>query len=112
MARSHLILTDSGGVQEEAPALGKPVLVFRTTTERPEVIENGAARLIGIEVDSLLKAFADLHDASSPAYLKMMQAGSPYGDGLATQRVMEAMETYFNIKIMSQIENKREILAA
>lgn len=112
MARSHLILTDSGGVQEEAPALGKPVLVFRTATERPEVIENGAARLIGIEVDALMNAFAELHDATSPAYLRMVQAGSPYGDGRATQRVMAAMQAYFGIETSLTSHNTNAVLAA
>ncbi len=105
MARSHLVLTDSGGVQEEAPALGKPVLVFRTATERPEVIENGAGRLVGIEVEDIMVAFAELHDEITPAYQKMAAAGSPYGDGKAAGRVVQALAEYFGIKQLRIVQN-------
>lgn len=97
MARVHLVLTDSGGIQEEAPALGKPVLVFRTATERPEVIANGAAKLVGIEIPDILAAFDALKDQNTPLYQNMCLAGSPYGDGQAANRVIQALALYFGI---------------
>jgi UDP-N-acetylglucosamine 2-epimerase (non-hydrolysing) len=89
--RSHLVLTDSGGVQEEAPALGKPVLVMRDTTERPEAVEAGTARLVGTDADLIVGAVRELlHDPS--AYTAMANAVSPYGDGVAAGRAVQALE--------------------
>lgn len=101
MARCHLILTDSGGIQEEAPALGKPVLVFRTATERPEIIECGAAQLVGIEVEDVVAAVESLKDPHSAKYQAMAQAGSPYGDGRAAAKVTGALASYFGVDTSS-----------
>ena len=89
--RSYLILTDSGGVQEEAPSLGKPVLVMRDTTERPEGIEAGTLKLVGTEVETIYKAFTGLLD-NQEEYEKMSQASNPYGDGFASERIADILE--------------------
>lgn len=90
MQRASLILTDSGGIQEEAPSLGKPVLVLRTTTERPEASESGMARIIGTGVDDIVASVARLLD--DPEHLKRMSQGSnPYGDGRAAERIVSIM---------------------
>ncbi len=88
MCRSHLILTDSGGVQEEAPALGKPVLVLRTTTERPEGIASGNAILVGVDEKRIVRETERLLDDEC-AYRAMSQARNPYGDGNAAKRITE-----------------------
>ncbi len=86
MQRAHLILTDSGGVQEEAPAFGRPVLVLRETTERPEGVDAGVAKLVGADYDTIVRSGSEL--LSDPtAYAAMSQAQSPYGDGRAAQRI-------------------------
>ena len=90
MARSYLILTDSGGIQEEAPVLGKPTLVMRDTTERPEAIEAGTARLVGTDRARIVaEAERLLHDTE--AYQAMAQKGSPFGDGHAAQRIVDIL---------------------
>ena len=88
MARSHLIITDSGGVQEEAPSLGKPVLVVREETERPEGIEAGTARLVGTRYDAIFN-FTDLLLSNEKEYIKMAKAANPYGDGKASNRIVD-----------------------
>jgi UDP-N-acetylglucosamine 2-epimerase len=90
MDRSTLILTDSGGVQEEAPSLGKPVLVMRETTERPEVVELGAARLVGTSVGAIVDGVSTLL-TDPAAYSACQIARSPYGDGHAAERIVELM---------------------
>lgn len=90
MMRAYLIITDSGGIQEEAPALGKPVLVVRDTTERPEAIEAGTARLVGTGTAAIVAAVAQLLDDAG-AYARMAHAHSPYGDGRATERIVTAL---------------------
>jgi UDP-N-acetylglucosamine 2-epimerase (non-hydrolysing) len=96
MKRSHLVLTDSGGLQEEAPALGKPVLVLRKTTERPEGIAAGVARLVGVETrDIVAEASRLLSDRR--AYLRMAHAANPYGDGRAARRIRQAILHYFGL---------------
>jgi len=90
MDRSTLILTDSGGVQEEAPSLRKPVLVMRETTERPEVVEAGAARLVGTSVEAIVKGVRQLL-TDPAAYAACQIDESPYGDGRAAQRTVELM---------------------
>jgi UDP-N-acetylglucosamine 2-epimerase (non-hydrolysing) len=90
MKRAYLVVTDSGGVQEEAPGLGKPVLVTRDTTERPEAIEAGTARLVGTSKDALVEAVFELLDNPS-AYKSMANAANPYGDGAAAQRILERL---------------------
>jgi UDP-N-acetylglucosamine 2-epimerase (hydrolysing) len=90
MSRSTLIVTDSGGIQEEAPALGKPVLVTRDTTERPEAIAAGTARLVGTDAQTILAAACELLD-DPVAYARMAHAHNPYGDGRASQRIVETL---------------------
>jgi UDP-N-acetylglucosamine 2-epimerase (non-hydrolysing) len=94
MKRSHLVLTDSGGVQEEAPALGKPVLVLRETTERPEGIRAGTAKLVGTDADSIVNAAAKLLDHPR-AYRAMAQAVNPYGDGRASVRIARILQARY-----------------
>ncbi len=84
----HLVLTDSGGLQEEAPVLGKPVLVMRETTERPEALEAGTAQLVGTDVERIVGAVARLLDDDA-AYQAMAQAHNPYGDGTAAQQIAQ-----------------------
>jgi UDP-N-acetylglucosamine 2-epimerase (non-hydrolysing) len=88
MSKSYLILTDSGGIQEEAPALGKPVLVFRDTTERPEAIESGGVKLIGTSKNVIINEVSLLLD-DSEVYNSMSKAVNPYGDGNASQRISD-----------------------
>ncbi|MCP1171028.1 non-hydrolyzing UDP-N-acetylglucosamine 2-epimerase [Ralstonia chuxiongensis] len=90
MQRAHVILTDSGGVQEEAPSLGKPVLVMRNVTERPEAVQAGTVRLVGTEVDSIVGAVSHLYD-NDDAWRAFSQHLNPYGDGLASQRIVSAL---------------------
>ncbi|NWG08669.1 MAG: UDP-N-acetylglucosamine 2-epimerase (non-hydrolyzing) [Chloroflexi bacterium] len=90
MKRSVLILTDSGGIQEEAPSLGVPVLVLRKTTERPEAVDAGAVRLVGADTNLILKEVDRLLD-DPLAYRAMAQAINPYGDGLASQRIADVL---------------------
>ena len=91
MSRSHLILTDSSGIQEEAPSLGKPVLVMRDTTERPEGIKAGTLRLVGTEEETIYRNFKELLD-DEEAYRRMAQASNPYGDGHASERIVRILE--------------------
>ena len=91
MARAFLILTDSGGIQEEAPSLGKPVLVLRNTTERPEGVAAGTLHLTGTEEDTVYYAFSRLlHDKTT--YETMSRASNPYGDGFASRRIADVLE--------------------
>lgn len=91
MAKSYLILTDSGGIQEEAPSLGKPVLVMRDTTERPEGLEAGTLKLVGTDEDVIYKTFKNLLE-DEKEYLKMSKASNPYGDGFASKRIVDILE--------------------
>lgn len=93
-ARAHLILTDSGGVQEEAPSLGVPVLVLRDTTERPEGIDAGTLKLAGVEEENIYRLATELL-TDKAAYEKMAKAVNPYGDGEASRRICEAIRFYF-----------------
>lgn len=90
MARSYLILTDSGGIQEEAPSLGKPVLVMRDTTERPEGVKAGTLRLVGTEEETIYREFSRLLD-DSVEYEEMSRASNPYGDGHASERIADIL---------------------
>lgn len=94
MARSHIVLTDSGGVQEEAPSLGKPVLVMRANTERPEAVSAGTVRLVGTEEDRLVREVSTLV-TDRAAYDLMSNAVNPYGDGSAAARVCAAARAFF-----------------
>jgi UDP-N-acetylglucosamine 2-epimerase len=91
MAKSYLILTDSGGIQEEAPSLGKPVLVMRDTTERPEGIAAGTLKLVGTEEEVIYNNFKELLE-NKEAYDKMSRANNPYGDGRACERIADILE--------------------
>ncbi len=91
LAKSHLILTDSGGIQEEAPSLGKPVLVMRDTTERPEGIKAGTLRLVGTDEDTIYQNFKLLLTDKS-VYDAMAKASNPYGDGFASKRIADILE--------------------
>lgn len=91
LARSYLILTDSGGIQEEAPSLGKPVLVMRDTTERPEGIAAGTLKLVGTDEEVIYKNFKELLE-NKEAYEKMSKASNPYGDGHASERIADILE--------------------
>jgi UDP-N-acetylglucosamine 2-epimerase (non-hydrolysing) len=90
MRRSYLILTDSGGVQEEAPSLGKPVLVMRNTTERPEAVDAGTVKLVGTDAAAIIENINLLLDDKA-LYRKMSQAHNPYGDGRACERILEGL---------------------
>ena len=90
MRRAEVIVTDSGGIQEEAPALGKPVLVTRDTTERPEAVEAGTVELVGTDTNRLLERLGVLLD-DHDAYQAMSRAHNPYGDGRASERIVERL---------------------
>jgi UDP-N-acetylglucosamine 2-epimerase len=92
MSRAYLIITDSGGIQEEAPALGKPVLVTRETTERPEAVRAGTARLVGMRTERIVAEVNTLLDDRSQ-YEAMAHANNPYGDGHASEKIADALET-------------------
>ena len=94
MARSYLVMTDSGGLQEEAPALGKPVLVLRRETERPEAVEAGTVKIAGVETGRILELSAELLESPS-AYGQMAHAVNPYGDGRACRRIADAIAYAF-----------------
>ncbi len=94
-ARSFFILTDSGGVQEEAPSLGKPVLVLRDTTERPEGVEAGTLKLAGTDEEDIYRLAKELL-TDEEAYKRMSQASNPYGDGFASRRIVEGLHEYFS----------------
>lgn len=96
MRRADVILTDSGGVQEEAPSLGKPVLVMRDTTERPEAVDAGTVKLVGTDADLIVRETASLLEDQA-AYDAMSRAHNPYGDGQASLRIRDAILSFFTI---------------
>ncbi len=91
LARAYLVLTDSGGIQEEAPSLGKPVLVMRDTTERPEGVAAGTLKLAGTDEQGIYDSFTQLLD-DRDAYQAMAHASNPYGDGHACERIADMIE--------------------
>jgi UDP-N-acetylglucosamine 2-epimerase (non-hydrolysing) len=98
MKRSFFVLTDSGGIQEEAPALGKPVLVLRTNTERPESVESGASKLVGVDTATIVEAAREL--LTDPKVYDLMVEGgatNPFGDGSAAQSIVSAIEEFFQL---------------
>ena len=97
MARCHLVMTDSGGLQEEAPALGKPVLVLRRETERPEAVAAGTVRLAGVEEETIFQMAAQLL-SNREEYDKMAHAANPYGDGRACCRIADAVAWHFRLR--------------
>jgi UDP-N-acetylglucosamine 2-epimerase (non-hydrolysing) len=96
MTRAHIILTDSGGIQEEAPSLGKPVLVMRDTTERPEAVEAGTVKLVGTDVVVMTSAINELMD-NETAYKAMSFAHNPYGDGKTCERILDVLANHNQI---------------
>lgn len=96
MSKSFMVMTDSGGIQEEAPALAKPVLVLRRETERPEAVEAGTVKIAGVDKDVIISLAEELLD-SEDAYNKMAHAANPYGDGNASKRICEALLYEFGI---------------
>ena len=95
MEKAYLIMSDSGGVQEEAPSLGKPVLVLRDTTERPEGIKAGTLKLVGVETENIYNQCSELL-TNKESYGKMAQAKNPYGDGFASKYIIDELEKEFN----------------
>ena len=93
MNRAYFILTDSGGVQEEAPSLGKPVLVMRDTTERPEGIEAGVVKLVGNSTATIIREVKKIIENENE-YNKMAQSKNPYGDGQSAKRICKVLSTY------------------
>ena len=91
LSRSYMILTDSGGIQEEAPSLGKPVLVMRDTTERPEGLKAGTLKLVGTDEEVIYSSFKELLEDEN-AYKAMANASNPYGDGFACKRIADILE--------------------
>ena len=98
MNQSTLILTDSGGVQEEAPSMGKPVLLMRDTTERPEAVEAGTVKLVGTNRQTIVNETMYLLNNPN-AYKKMAFAHNPYGDGTACEKILKTLLTFEKIKI-------------
>ena len=94
MDRSYLVLTDSGGLQEEAPSLGKPVLVLRENTERPEAVEAGTVKLVGLAKEKIYQATKQLL-TDQAAYNQMAKAVNPYGDGKASRRIVESLQHFW-----------------
>jgi UDP-N-acetylglucosamine 2-epimerase (non-hydrolysing) len=90
MEKSAIVLTDSGGIQEEAPGLGKPVLVMRDTTERPEALSAGTVKLVGTDYDKIVNEVSKLID-NKQLYNEMSHAVNPYGDGKACERIVDAL---------------------
>ena len=90
MNKANIVLTDSGGIQEEAPGLGKPVLVMRDTTERPEALSSGTVRLVGTDYNKIMDEVSTLLD-SQEAYARMSHAVNPYGDGQACRRIADVL---------------------
>ena len=96
VGRMDLVLTDSGGLQEEAPALGKPVLVLRDTTERPEAVDAGTVKLVGSDTQLIVDTVSTLF-TDADAYAEMEHAVNPYGDGHACARIIAALRYYFGL---------------
>lgn len=97
MNKCFMVMTDSGGLQEEAPHLGKPVLVLRDVTERPEAVEYGTVKLVGTDIEKIIQE-ANKLIRNEDEYLKMSKATNPYGDGYASKRIADIIENYFKIK--------------
>ena len=96
MDKSYLVLTDSGGIQEEAPGFGKPVLVMRDTTERPEEVEAGTVKLVGTNKDIIITEVSELID-NEKYYQTMSQANNPYGDGNASKLIVDVIKSRYNV---------------
>lgn len=107
-SRSYMILTDSGGVQEEAPSLGKPVLVLREETERPEGVEAGTLKIVGTATETIIKEIENLL-FNEEEYQKMSEAKNPYGDGKASQRIVRIIEDYFSQNMQNNKKHRLSI---
>jgi UDP-N-acetylglucosamine 2-epimerase (non-hydrolysing) len=94
MRRSYLLLTDSGGIQEEGPSLGKPILVMREKTERPEAVEAGTVRLVGTDPDRIVSEADSLLNRPD-LYLRMSAVHNPYGDGRSSPRILSVIRSFF-----------------
>jgi UDP-N-acetylglucosamine 2-epimerase (non-hydrolysing) len=97
MRKAYLLITDSGGIQEEGPSLGKPVLVMRDKTERPEAVEAGTVKLVGADEAAIVGAVENLME-DQEAYAAMSRVHNPYGDGRASGRIGDAIRSFFNEK--------------
>ena len=97
MNKCFMVMTDSGGLQEEAPHLGKPVLVLRDVTERPEAVEYGTVKLVGTDIDKIVNSANTLIN-NEEEYSKMSKAANPYGDGFASKRIADIIENYFDLR--------------
>lgn len=106
MNKSFMVMTDSGGLQEEAPHLGKPVLVLRDVTERPEAVEYGTVKLVGTDIEKIIASANSLLN-DEEEYLKMSKAVNPYGDGNASRRIADAIEKYYGLRDVEVEEFKR-----
>jgi UDP-N-acetylglucosamine 2-epimerase (non-hydrolysing) len=106
MNKSFMVMTDSGGLQEEAPHLGKPVLVLRDVTERPEAVEAGTVKLVGTNIEQIIREANELL-RNPEAYAKMSKSINPYGDGIASQRIVDAILKYFELSTKEVEEFKR-----
>ena len=106
MNKSFMVMTDSGGLQEEAPHLGKPVLVLRDVTERPEAVDAGTVKLVGTDIDKIVNEANELL-RNPESYFKMSKSINPYGDGIASRRIADAILKYFNINTREVEEFKR-----
>lgn len=106
MNKSFMVMTDSGGLQEEAPHLGKPVLVLRDVTERPEAVQAGTVKLVGTDIEKIVNEANELLN-NLESYNKMSKAINPYGDGVASQRIVDAILKYFNLNSKEVEEFKK-----
>lgn len=106
MNKSFMVMTDSGGLQEEAPHLAKPVLVLRDVTERPEAVEAGTVKLVGTNIDQIVSEANELL-RNPDAYCKMSKSINPYGDGIASRRIADAILKYFGLTTREVEEFKR-----
>ncbi|MNT63479.1 UDP-N-acetylglucosamine 2-epimerase [compost metagenome] len=100
MGRAHFILTDSGGIQEEAPSIGKPLLVMRDVTERPSVLEGGTVLLVGTDTDRIVKEASRLLDEDAH-FERMSRVFSPYGDGHASERIATRLDAWLRARSAS-----------
>jgi UDP-N-acetylglucosamine 2-epimerase (non-hydrolysing) len=96
MTKAHLIITDSGGIQEEGPSFNKPILVFRKVTERPEGVASGCVKLVGLERENVVRETSHLLN-DPKAYRSMTANGNPYGDGRAAERIVQAIKYHFGL---------------
>jgi len=103
MNKASLVVTDSGGLQEEAPSLGKPVLVLREVTERPEAVKAGTVRIVGTDEKKVFSEICALLE-NKKRFLSMARSVNPYGDGKASRRTMEAMRYYFGMRAQRPTE--------